>query len=97
MAGWPARLSHPVRGAAVAARVIVRALRARDVVQQPATVEGFEGGRRKAAHPERKPLQGRVRVLGLLQHQHREVREAQLAGEKQADGAAAGNHDIIES
>ena len=53
-------------------------------------------GRRKAAHAERKPLQGRVRVFGLLQHQHREVCEAQLTGEKQADRAGAGNHDVIE-
>jgi hypothetical protein len=97
MSARTARLFHPMRRwrSAAAARV-VRALRRCDVVQQSATIESFDGGRGKAAHAERKPLQGRARVLGLLQHDHREPREAQFAGEKQADRSGAGDYDIME-
>jgi hypothetical protein len=95
MAARAARLLHPMRGSrrAAVARLIFRALRRRDVVQQPATVEGFDGGRGKAAHAEREPLQGGAWVFGLLQH--REVNEVQLTGEKQADRACTGNYNIM--
>jgi len=32
------------------------------ILSSPAAVEGFDGGRRKAAHAERKPFQGGARV-----------------------------------
>lgn len=91
-------LLHPVCGGrnTTGACAIFRKPRRGDVVQQPSTVEGFDSRRRKAAHPEWKPLQRRARILCLLQHQHREIGKAQLTGEKQADRAGAGNDDIIE-
>jgi hypothetical protein len=97
MAARAARLLHPMRcRSAAAARVVFRTLRCRNIGKQSAAVEGFDGGRRKAAHAEQKSLQGGARVLGFLQHQYREVREAQLTGEKQPDGTGAGNHDVID-
>jgi len=59
MAARAARLLHPMRRAANA-RALFRGLHRRDVVQQSATVEGFKGGRRKAAHAGGKPLQGEL-------------------------------------
>jgi hypothetical protein len=37
-----------------------------------------------------------VGIFGSLQHQNRQVQQAQLAGEEQADGAAAGNDDVMD-
>ena len=68
---------------------------ARNVVQQAATVEGLDGGHGKAAHAERAAASAASAGLGLLQHQHGEAGEAQLAGEKQADRTGAGNDDVI--
>jgi hypothetical protein len=97
MARGAARLLHPMRdGRSALATRVVRALRRGEVVQQPATIEGFDGGRGKAAHAEWKPLQGRVRVFGLLKRQHRKACEAQLTGEKQADRSRPGDYDIID-
>ena len=58
MTARAARLLHPMRRRrSVSATRVVRALRLCDVVQQSATIEGFDRGRRKAAYAERKPLQ----------------------------------------
>ncbi len=96
MARRAARLLHPMRGVRrVAARAMLRTLERCDLVQHPATIEGFDAGRRKAAHAERQPLQRRMRVGGLLQHQDREPCKPQLAGKHQADGPGTGNHDIM--
>ena len=73
---------------------IFRAAWRRDFVQQISAVEGFDRGRRKVAHTEWKPLQGRARILRLLQYQHGKASEPQFTGEKQAYGTGAGNHNI---
>lgn len=97
MAARRARLIQPVRASrsATVARPIPRTLWSDDVVQQTATVEGFDGGHREAAQPERKLLQRGVRIFGLLQHQHREVGEAQLTSEEQADRACTSNYYVM--
>ncbi len=96
MAARAARLLHPVRAARSDVCALPRLRRRRDGVQQAAAIEGLDGGHGEAAQSERQPLQRRARVLGLLQHQHREPCEAQLARQQQADRTGAGNHDIIQ-
>ena len=96
MAGRTMRLLHPMRGGR-AALGVVRALQRRDVVQYSASVKCFERGHGKTTHTERKTLQGGSGIFGLLQHQDREIGEAQLTGEKQADGSGTGNDDVIGS
>jgi hypothetical protein len=76
---------------------IIRTLHRDYLVQQPMTVEGFEGGDREAAHSERKALQGRVWDFGSLQQQDRQVQQPKLAGEKEADRAGSGNYDVVNS
>lgn len=75
---------------------LVPRLRHRDVIQHAATIEGIRARCPQATHAEWRPLQGRVRIFGLLQYQHREVGEAQLTGEKQTDRAGTGNHDVVD-
>ncbi|GAA0007250.1 hypothetical protein BDS110ZK19_14940 [Bradyrhizobium diazoefficiens] len=58
-------------------------------------MKGLECGDRKTAQAKRELLQGRMRILRLLQHQHLETGELQLAREKQADGTGTGNDDIV--
>jgi hypothetical protein len=96
VAGWPTRLSHPVCSLCTLACGLALTLRRDYLVQQPTTIQRFKRRRRKAAHSEWKLLQWGVWVLGLLQHQDREVKQAQLASEKQADGASAGNYNVID-
>jgi len=94
MTRGPSCLLHPVGCGLDCAGA--RALRGHDIVQQATPVKGLERGDRKAAQAERKLLQGRVRVLRLLQHQDREPGEPQFAREKQANGAGTGNDDVVE-
>jgi hypothetical protein len=70
-------------------------LEVRDVSQHSTTVEGLDRSSRKAAHSERQPLQRRVWVFGLLQHQHRGTRKAKFTGQEQADWASARNDNIV--
>jgi len=59
-------------------------------------VKGLSCRNRQAAQAEWQLLQRRMRALRFLQHQHRETGEPQLAGEKQADGARAGNDNVVD-
>jgi hypothetical protein len=98
MAGRAAWLMHPMRArrSAVVRRARLRSRWRDHVVQPSAAIERVEAGSRQAAHPERQPLQGRVWVFGLLQHQHRQIGQTQLTGQEQADGASAGDYDVID-
>lgn len=58
-------------------------------------MKGLECGDRKTAQAKRELLQGRMRILRLLQHQNLETSEPQLAREKQADGTGTGNDDVV--
>ena len=87
------RLLHPVRSTLDRARA--RALRGDDLVKQTTPVKGFRCGDRESTQAERELFQRRMRVLRLLQHQHRETGEPQLAREKQADGAGTGDDDVV--
>ena len=96
MSAWSARLLQPMGSCRRTAQFVVRALGRDKLVQQTPTIEGFDGWSGKPTQAEGKPLQGRVWLLSLLQHQNRDVHEPQLAGEKQADRAASGDHDVID-
>ena len=93
MTGGFSRLLHPVRGTLDRARA--RALRGHDLIQQAAPVKGLGCWERKSTQAERQLFQRRMRIVRLLQHQHRETGEPQLAREKQADGAGTGDDDVV--
>ena len=99
------RSGRPARGAAIRTRSIqVSAGRGtlvgtrlrRDLFQQAAPVEGFDARAPEPSHSEREPLQGRVRILQLFEHQHGELREPQLAGQEQADRAGPGDDHVVD-
>lgn len=83
--GLPRRLRHCRR---------LGLLRRHEIVQQATSVEGFDGGYRQAAHPERKLFQWRVGIFLAFQYQCGNTREAQFASQEQADRPSAGNDDI---
>ncbi len=56
----------------------------------------LDSGSPESPQAQWKRLQGRVRILGLLQHQHRATGQAQLTGEKQANRSGSGNYNIID-
>ena len=95
--GWPAALRTGVRRSrSRLARAAGRASLRRDLLEQPAPVERFDARAPEPAHSKRQPLQGRVGILGLLEHQHRELGEPQLARQEEPDRPGPGDDHVVE-
>jgi hypothetical protein len=91
MAGRAALLLHPVRGCRR-----IAANRARlDCAQQIAAIEALDRRHREAPQTEWQRFQRRMRIVRLLQNEHRTARKPQFAGEEQPDRAGTGDKDIV--
>ena len=68
----------------------------RDPFQKAAPVECLDARAPESSHSEREPLQRRVRILHLFEHQHGELREPELTGQKQPDRAGPCDDHVID-
>jgi len=68
----------------------------RNLFQEAAPVKRLDARAPEPPHPKREPLQRRVRILQLFEHQHGELREPQLAGQEEADRAGPGDDYVVD-
>jgi hypothetical protein len=65
-------------------------------LQKPAAVERLDAGTPEPSQSKRELLQRRTWIRELLEHQHGELREPQLAGEEEADGAGSRDDHVVD-